>query len=942
MRWMLSTLLGLWCMTVNAEPVAWDGPGAGGWDTRSSQHFMVHYPRQGGYDELSVRVLEEAEQAHSELTPFFGSAPELKTHLVISDDHDIANGWATFFPFPQIRLYLTPPYDLSGLQNFDDWLSLLIRHEYVHVLHMELSRGLPEDGQKILGRFPLFFPHSLTSPMLLEGLAVYLETDYQQGTGRLASSWYQMQMREEVRSDQFASLGEAAIASRDWPYGQYYLYGAFFTEYLMQTYGEDAFARWLTHYSSRILPWVQQDSSARLAFGKDFEALWREFRLAMYARFGAPETTPASESAEATQFSAPAIETDGAVRLQVVDATDQGLVYLARNDEDRPVIRTCDAELSCRDLLTPTLGSYTQLALSAAGDPALVRLTLTASGRVTSDVLVYEDEKAVRWTQGMRVAQADWLPGEQGLVFSRYAEGRASFFRAAEPGEQELLWSGEYGDLIGEFSVAPDGKSLVASRKRPGAGWNLESFDLNSRSWTPLTSHIATESGPVFTAQGDLLYVADYDGTYNVYRLTDAGAQRLTDSARGAFAPALVGDTLLYQEYQAEGFVFRSVPVKNPAMAEKGNLISVVSPEPAPLWDTLPPQTEVSDAVAYEPWSTLRPYYWLPVMEFNGSSSWVGASTSGTDALQRHAYGVTAMYDLQDNLLATNLYYRYQRWLALLDVDYSKIDSVPGNDDLSILRDDTLLLQRNYLFSAFEDSLGIHAGLVHQQTEITHLEDDVELIGPSAYSRDSIGLAATLSLNAGLLQSPGVGYGSYTELVAENYDLLSGDASGDHLQFGWRYTVDLPGRQGLTLALSGGYASEDAPLWRLGGLPPQEDYALFGRDQLSLRGYGAGVQYGRYYERERLTWRGELSRFEDNWDILPLGVDNLEMALFLERGRAWSDESDPSALLGAAAELRLNLILGYRVRAPLVIGIASPLGDEAGEDEVYGGLYFTF
>ena len=52
--------------------------------------------------------------------------------------------------------------------------------------------------------------------------------------GRLASSWYQMQMCEEVRSGHFASLGEAAIASRDWPYGQYYLYGAFFTEYLMQ------------------------------------------------------------------------------------------------------------------------------------------------------------------------------------------------------------------------------------------------------------------------------------------------------------------------------------------------------------------------------------------------------------------------------------------------------------------------------------------------------------------------------------------------------------------------------------------------------------------------------------------------------------------------------------------------------------------------------------
>lgn len=939
MRWIMTMLLGLWVMTAVAEPVAWDGPGADGWDTRSSEHFLVHYPAEGDYDRLSVRVLSLAEQVYSELTPFFGSAPELRTHLVISDDHDIANGWATFFPFPQIRLYLTPPYDVSGLQNFDDWLSLLIRHEYVHVLHMEMSRDLPEDGQSILGRFPLFFPHSLTSPMLLEGLAVYLETDYEQGTGRLASSWYQMQMREEVRSGQFASLGEAAIASRDWPYGQYYLYGAFFTEYLMQTYGEEAFTRWLRDYSGQIVPWMLQDRSARIAFGKEFEVLWDEFTQAMEVRFGEPEARRTADTGSATTVT---LDSGRAVRLQVMDANDHRLLYLARNDEDRTVIRDCDADLNCRDLLTPTLGSYSQLALSADGDAALVRLTLTASGRIASDVLVYDEGKAVRWTQGMRVAHTDWLPAGQGLVFSRYDEGKASLYRASGPGEHESLWAGDYGDLLGEFSVAPDGDTLVASRKRPGGGWNLESYDLNNRRWTPLTSHRATESDPVFTAQGDLLYVADYNGTYNVYRLTATGAQPVTYSDSGAFAPVQVGNNLIYQEYQAEGFAFRSVLLESAQAVEAGNRITVLSPEPVPAWNTQPQQVEMSEPTAYEPWSTLRPYYWLPFFDINGSSSWIGASTSGTDALQRHAYGVSVSYDLQDNLLATNLYYRYQRWLAMLDVDYSKIDSVPDNDDLSILRDDTLLLQRNYLFSAFEDSLGIHAGLVHQQTEITQLEDDVELIGPSSYSRDSIGLAATLSLNAGLLQSPGVGYGSYTELVAENYDLLSGDASGDHVQFGWQYTFDLPGRHGLTLALAAGYASDDAPLWRLGGLPPQEDYALFGRDQLSLRGYGAGVQYGRYYERERLSWRGELTRFEENWGILPLGADNLEMALFLERGRAWSKDDEGSALTGAAAELRLNLILGYRLRAPLVIGVASPLGNEAGANEVYGGLNFTF
>ena len=182
-------------------------------------------------------------------------------------------------------------------------------------------------------------------------------------------------------------------------------------------------------------------------------------------------------------------------------------------------------------------------------------------------------------------------------------------------------------------------------------------------------------------------------------------------------------------------------------------------------------------------------------------------------------------------------------------------------------------------------------------------------------------------------------------LVYEDFDLLSTDASGSHLQAGWQYTFDLPGRNGLTLSLLGGAATDDAPGFRLGGLPPEEDYSLFGRDKLSLRGYPSAVQRGQYYERERLSLRSELASYQDNWDIWPVGADSLELGLYLERGRAWDDTgpgSENSALVGAAAELRLNLILAYRLRAPLVLGVASPLGNEEGENEVYGGLQFTF
>ena len=148
MRFLFVIVLSVWISSVHAEPVAWDGPGAAGWLTRSSEHFIVHYPKGEDYDALASRSLGIAEQVYSELLPFFSSAPELKTHLVVSDDHDIANGWATFFPYPQIRLYLTPPYELSGLQNFDDCPAVgnivVIRH---HQMRLQL-RSTAEERQQ--------------------------------------------------------------------------------------------------------------------------------------------------------------------------------------------------------------------------------------------------------------------------------------------------------------------------------------------------------------------------------------------------------------------------------------------------------------------------------------------------------------------------------------------------------------------------------------------------------------------------------------------------------------------------------------------------------------------------------------------------------------------------------------------------------------------------
>ena len=906
--------------TAQAEPVAWDGPGAEGWLTRSSEHFDAHYPASDpAYERLAIRALNIAEQVHTDLMPFFTTEPTGRTQLVLSDDQDFANGWATFFPFSQIRLYLTPPHELSGLENYGDWLSLLIRHEYVHILHLEMGRGLTKDLRPVFGRLPFFFPHSFISPMLIEGLAVYLETDYDAGTGRLASSWYQMQMQQEVRSGNFASLGEAAISSRDWPYGQYYLYGAFFIEYLVRTYGEDRLKLWLNLYSGEIIPYLMLDNTARTVYGRSFETLWAEFRQAMSVRFDA--TQP------------PVVPQPGAtLRQQVTGSDGQAVYYVARDDEDRPYLQRCTGlDRECTRLADGRDISW--LDVNSDGEVIAVRGMTYASGRYSADLWRLRDGAWIPVTRGARIARARWLPDGSGFLASSFRAGASHLMLLSAEGEETLLWRGEYGEYIGDFDIHADGQQVVAAYKEPGQSWNLATTDLMHDGWKRLTDTRSTEVAPRYTANERLLFVADYDGYPGLYEWQNGTVIPLDSGLSGEVDPWITGDRLWSQVYTANGFLLRNSDIPQ----ARGDILKE---EDAHVF-RLPEGALVSPAEPYSPWSTLRPHYWAPVLYGTEDTTFIGFSTGGTDALGRHSYQVDVAYGTEQAAFDATLMYQYERWLLAYDVENELIDFNPQSDGFSVLKDQQWRLQRNWLLRAMRDRLGLHAGLVSRRISLETLEPQVILEGDRSAERHSAGLALTYNDQRSLLLAPG-GYGPSAEFIVEDFSLLNDDYSGVHAQGGATWMTDLPGRQTLVFNVLGGIASEGAPGWLMGGLPPQEDNALFGREQFSLRGFDSNNQSGRYFDRERLTYAAQLSAINDNWSIWPIGLDDVQLALYIERGRAWSESTDPDAMVGVGAEFRLNTIVGYRLVVPVVLGVAQGIQGIGSETQGYFGVQFTY
>ena len=236
------------------------------WKTISTEHFYIHYV--AGYEGLALKAANAAERAHRLLHNKLQWQPKDKTHVVLSDEVDAANGRATPLYFNHTVIYAFPPDAAQGLEDFDSWLETLLLHEYVHILHLDRAIGLPGFLQGIFGRQFLLFPNLYQPLWFIEGLATWYETDMQSGIGRGQSTLYQMMMQAEVESG-LKPLSQINLPIKSWPVGAVnYLYGVYFFLFMEDVYGLNRIDELLERYSDNIIPF-RVNTTAKIAMGKD-------------------------------------------------------------------------------------------------------------------------------------------------------------------------------------------------------------------------------------------------------------------------------------------------------------------------------------------------------------------------------------------------------------------------------------------------------------------------------------------------------------------------------------------------------------------------------------------------------------------------------------------------------------------------------------------------
>ena len=887
------------------------------WRSWETEHFRIHALAR--HQHWVEHLAREAEAAHQELSQTLGWSPRSRTDLVLSDDHDFSNGWAAVFPFNQSRLYLSPPDRFNSLEAYDDWLRVLIRHEYTHVLHLDQAEGLPGTLQRVFGRMPLLFPHQFQPLWMIEGIAMQAETDETAGAGRGQSALMATRMRAELADGSADSLSEVTGLNRRWPAGQGYLYGVFFIEFLEETRGEDAVERWLRDYRNNLIPfWM--NPTARQSFGEPFPELWQDYQSWLEERFeteAAPSEAGRPVTDHGLQDEPPVARGEAVYRIH---RDGHGPARLVRYTDD-------DHEVLTRVEYPGLMDVDEQGRVLVAGQSS------RKDNRVLSDLYLWQPQQGwQRLTHGERYREARWLD-EETIVARRIVDGQVELDRLDADGRfRDRLWQGRPGDVMGPFAVAPDGEYLVAAFKSDGrSGWRLRAFDPSSRDWETLTDNGQIQGQPAFSPDGDwLLFSADYSDTYDLYRLrlADGQKERLTRSVSGAFSPVQTDDgAIWYQRYSSDGFDLYHLSESEQLSAPVPDTEPVRDPEPEAEAVTLTPKGR------YRPAERLAPTWWFPFVAADDDTTQIGLTTSGQDALGRHAWNLLIGRDGTSSNAFGTFQYQYDNRLALTlsrGVDFFTDDG----ETVRARSDDTISLRFLNLYNALHDHLALDAGLFHERNADLWRESG-QPPAPSV-RRALVGLGLRFDNSDRYWYSISPASGRRMTLTAETHDALPGDFEGELFQADWQEYVHL-GRSHV-LRLRGAVAWGDpgvSPL-RLGG--ETEDGRLFGRDRYPLRGYDRNDLPGTRLGLASAEWRMPLWRIGRNWQVWPIGARDLHGRVFTDAGRLWrasNPELEGETYVGVGAELTLETVLGYRALVPVTVGYGHGLDDELGRDRFW-------
>lgn len=913
------------------------------WRTLATLHFNIHYenPQQA----FARRLAAIAERVHTTLTPRAMYAPPDKTEIVINDSVDMSNGAATVMPYRQFFIYMTPPTG-GELMDDADWVEMVFTHEYMHVLHMDQAGGFPAGLRSVLGRWFFTFPQVFNPSWVSEGYAVWAETDNASAVGRGQSALYDAMMRAEVMNGLkgLSELSFYGYSGTDWPYGQSYLYGLYFFQFVEATWGKDKVREFIAAWNRNIIPF-RMDARAKQVFGMSAEALHARFTAYLQQRF-----TPEIAAWQAQHGAAPAYLLPGeGYREQVHFDTAGGVYYYESNGRTAPAImhRHADGRIEklAETRALQQFDAHPQQGILMSG------LRICNNTEAHADLYRLRDGDWQAITDCGRYIGGYWSPTGDRIAAVAVEAGQHRLELLDANGKRlQVLYEAPLGETLGAIAWHPQGNELAITRKPQGERWGLYRRSLAGGEWQRLPATGELVQSPRYGADGDSLYFIDAaEHRFNVRRFTLANGQirTLTQSLTAVTAFDVQADQLATLEYTAEG-VALSVQAL-PAAEVPLSTVQAAAALPAPF---VPPSNagvfETIAATPYSPLETLAPTSWLALLGADSEDNgWLQLMTSGNDVLGFHAWQLAPRLYFDQDILGGDIAYVYHRRLALLGTrtattEEESTDTLPAILEVENRAQLVWMQPLNNIDAAWQ----LNVGVAREQAE---LQQDGDVILDS-YDANLAGVSLAVDSSDFYRYSISPEDGRRVKFTAEKYDALGGGSfRGESYALDWNEYLSTWHNQVLALRWVEARADDEARTLELGGFHDSYETLAsmigFGKTSYALRGYETGLAalQGNNLRLQTLEYRLPIASIFDGFMAPPIGLGKLSGTLFYDRGAAWNDQTERRYYTGAGVEIGADVLLGFDLLDVNVsVGAAQGFDDTLGTQEVYVRLGAAF
>jgi len=926
--------------------------------TIETEHFSIHFHQ--GEDEIANRAASIAEDIHNKLSGGFQWSPEEKTQIVLIDNSDFANGFATVLPYNMIYIFAVPPMPDMTVAEYDDWLEYVIFHEYTHIITMDSSRGYSTITRSIFGKpLPGYDPLSflaflLTAPpnvfmpdWWLEGTATWVESEYTLA-GRGRSAYVEMIFRMAVLEDSLQSVDQINGDIPYWPSGSVpYIYGMLLEKHIAQTYGNENIGKLSSLHAGR-LPFLLSGPPEGVT-DKDYSDLYEdtitELKKDQYEKIrelnARPTTNYRQLKIEGERVTNPRLSPDSR--------------YLAANRKDphrhEEIVIVDTADLT-EVAAIRRLPSDSNLSWSPDGQKLyFTQAELRNVYNLYQDIYSYDlaNRSVSRVTKNLRAKDADVSPDGKQIAFIKVETGRQDISVMELASGKVMAIAGFRDSALSSPRWSPDGRLIAFSRHNYSGQVSIELLNVETKAIETLITGNYNNVYPAWSPDGKfIVFASDRTGVFNLfaYSITNKKLSQISHVLGGTFHPEVSGDgrKIFFTGYNSKGFYVAEMPYD--ASQWSDTLSPRITPEwkseaPAPTSD-LQPFNQPSEIKKYCPVKTLLPKFWMPTLAFDNDGAVFGVFTAGQDVLGYHTYIMQGGYGVgRKGYYDFN--YSYDRWYPTFFIrSYSApifYSEFFNDDDNFYERRSGFTAGAKFpLFTTLETSLDLVAG--YNTETLKHLTDieGREVDGLEVFEGRRSNVFAGLEFSNALKYPWSISReeGRNISFMYKNYsEAVGSDLGQEEYKLNYEEYIKTWKHHVLYLNLKGATSGGDLiaqQAFNIGGIPGNE---------YSIRGFSSAFQTGKHVAKGTLEYRFPVKYILRGINTKPFFWDRVHVAIFADAGNVWGHNKDfhsDNISVGVGWEARLDMVLGYKLKITPAFGIAQGVTNN-GETQVYVTIY---